>query len=60
MKINRVIIIVLDSLGIGELPDAADYGDKGSNTLQNIGIAVGGLNLPVMEGLGLSNVVSLS
>ncbi|MEK7274193.1 MAG: phosphopentomutase [Candidatus Desantisbacteria bacterium] len=57
---NRVIIIVLDSLGIGELPDAADYGDKGSNTLQNIGIAVGGLNLPVMEGLGLSNVVSLS
>ncbi|MFH1962103.1 MAG: phosphopentomutase, partial [bacterium] len=60
MKISRVVIIVLDSVGIGELPDAADYGDIGSNTLQNLAMAVGGLNLPALQGLGLGNIVSLS
>ncbi len=60
MNLNRILIIVLDSVGIEELPDAADYGDKGSNTLQNIATAVGGLNLPVLQGLGLGNIVSLS
>ncbi|MDI6782169.1 MAG: phosphopentomutase [bacterium] len=59
MKLNRVVVIVLDSVGIGELPDAADYGDKGSNTLQNIAMAVGRLNLPVLQSLGLGNIVSL-
>ncbi|MBI4752847.1 phosphopentomutase [Candidatus Desantisbacteria bacterium] len=60
MKISRVIVIVLDSVGIGELPDAADYGDEGSNTLQNLATAVGGLNLPALEGLGLGNIMPIS
>lgn len=53
---NRVIIIVLDSVGIGEMPDAELYGDKGSNTLGNIGKSIGGLRLPNMEKLGLGNI----
>ncbi|MGQ9496934.1 MAG: phosphopentomutase [Desulfotomaculales bacterium] len=58
-KIKRVIIIVLDSLGIGELPDAAAYGDEGSNTLVNTAKAVGGLHLPHLGSLGLGNLVSI-
>ena len=50
---QRVLLIVLDGLGIGELPDADEYGDKGSNTLRNMADAVGGLNLPNLESLGL-------
>lgn len=53
LDIKRVILIVLDGLGIGELPDAALYGDVGSNTLKHIAEAVGGLQLPYMESLGL-------
>ncbi|HBD63500.1 MAG TPA: phosphopentomutase, partial [Clostridiales bacterium] len=34
--INRAVLIVLDSVGVGELPDAAEYGDAGSNTVKNI------------------------
>lgn len=54
--INRVILMVLDSVGIGELPDAELYGDKGSNTLGNISKTVGGLKLPNMEKLGLGHI----
>jgi len=50
---KRVLLIILDGLGIGELPDAEDYGDRGSNTLKNMAEAVGGLNLPNLESLGL-------
>jgi len=53
---DRVIIIVLDSLGVGELPDAADYGDAGSNTLGNMAAELGGLTLPNLETLGLGNI----
>ncbi|MCR3923411.1 MAG: phosphopentomutase, partial [Firmicutes bacterium] len=53
MKIKRVIMLVLDSLGVGELPDASFYGDVGSNTLAHIAKAVGGLNVPFLESLGL-------
>ena len=56
MTINRAIVIVLDSLGIGELPDAADYGDAGSNTLVHIAEAVGGLHLPNLAAMGLGNI----
>ncbi len=59
MKINRVIVIVLDSVGIGELPDAAEFGDTGSNTLGNIARVVGGLKLPNMEAMGLGNIAAL-
>ncbi|RLC74063.1 MAG: phosphopentomutase, partial [Chloroflexi bacterium] len=54
--IRRVILIVLDSVGIGELPDAAEYGDVGSNTLVHTAEAVGGLHLPNMQRLGLGNI----
>ena len=59
MEINRVIVIVLDSVGIGELPDAADFGDVGSNTLGNMARVVGGLNVPNMEKMGLGNIAIL-
>ncbi|MBM4124179.1 MAG: phosphopentomutase [Nitrospira sp.] len=54
--INRVILIVLDGLGVGELPDAAQYGDRGSNTLAHVAEAVGGLSLPNLELLGLGHI----
>jgi phosphopentomutase len=47
---------VLDGVGIGELPDAADYGDTGSDTLCNIAEVLGGLNLPNLEKMGLGNI----
>lgn len=53
MSIRRVMIIVLDSLGVGELPDAPFYGDAGSNTLAHVAKAVNGLKLPVLETFGL-------
>ncbi len=52
----RVIAIVLDSVGIGELPDSQLYGDQGSNTLVNTAKAVGGLNLPNLARMGLGNL----
>src|SRR6187401_1408596 len=55
----RACVIVLDAVGAGELPDAADYGDVGSNTLANVAQAVGGLDLPNLEALGLGNVEEL-
>ena len=54
---KRAIVIVLDSVGIGELPDAADFGDVGAHTLGNISAARGGLKLPNLYGLGLANIV---
>ncbi len=60
MNINRVIIIVLDSVGIGELPDAADFGDTGSNTLGNIARTTGGLALPNLELMGLANIAAIT
>jgi phosphopentomutase len=56
MSINRVIVIVLDSVGIGEGPDAAAFGDVGSHTLGNIARTVGGLQVPNMESMGLANI----
>jgi phosphopentomutase len=55
----RACVIVLDAVGAGELPDAAEYGDAGSNTLGNVARAVGGLDLPNLEALGLGNVAPL-
>ena len=52
----RVTLIVLDSVGIGELPDAGRYGDVGSDTLANTARAVGGLQLPNLQRLGLGNI----
>jgi phosphopentomutase len=55
---DRVILIVLDSVGAGELPDAAEYGDEGSNTLGNIAKQVP-LRLPTLRSLGLDRVVDI-
>ena len=57
MSINRFIVIVLDSLGVGELPDAAAYGDVGSHTMGNMARVVGGLKVPHLEAMGLGNIV---
>jgi len=54
--VNNFIVIILDGLGIGELPDASKYNDEGSNTLSNMAEFVGGLNLPNLEKLGLGNI----
>ena len=53
--INRAIIIVLDSFGVGEAPDAAEYGDVGSDTLGHI-YKYSKLNIPNMKKLGLYNI----
>jgi len=55
-NINRAIIVVLDSVGIGELPDAEEYGDTGADTLGNMAEELGGLDLPNLEKLGLGKI----
>src|SRR6476620_3179540 len=55
----RACIIVLDAVGAGALPDAAEYGDEGSDTLGNVARVVRGLDLPNLEALGLGNVEPL-
>ncbi|NMA61852.1 MAG: phosphopentomutase [Firmicutes bacterium] len=56
---KRIAIIVLDSVGVGELPDAHLYGDVGSNTLGNTAKAVGGLKMPYAQALGLGNIIPI-
>jgi len=56
---SRVTILLLDGVGCGELPDAADYSDQGSNTLANLAKAVGGLNLPTLAAQGLGNITPI-
>ncbi len=56
---KRVFLIVMDSVGIGAAPDAADYDDRGAATLPHIAQALGGLHLPTFENLGLANILSL-
>lgn len=58
-KIERVTLIVLDSVGVGALPDASDFGDAGTNTIANIALTTGGLNLPNMEKMGLGNITDI-
>ena len=53
---KRAAIIILDGVGIGEAPDAAKYGDSGSDTLGNVARACGGLTLPRLERFGLGNI----
>ena len=57
---RKAIVIVMDSVGIGELPDASQYGDQGTNTLGNIALKRGGLKLPNLERLGIGNIAPLS
>jgi phosphopentomutase len=56
MSGRRAFVVVLDACGAGELPDSADYGDAGADTLVHVARAVGGLDLPALESLGLGMV----
>jgi phosphopentomutase len=56
---SRAIVIVMDACGVGALPDAADYGDEGTNTLAHVSEAIGGLQVPALERLGLGSIVPL-
>lgn len=56
---NNFILIVLDGLGVGELPDADKYKDEGSNTIANMAEAVGGLNIPNLQKMGIGNITSI-
>ena len=53
---RRAVVIVLDGLGAGRAPDAADFGDEGANTLSNTAKATGGIEAPNLQALGLGNV----
>ena len=55
---TRAIVIVLDSVGVGELPDAASYGDRGSNTVGNIAKRIP-LKLPTLRSLGFDRIASI-
>nr|WP_321303416.1 phosphopentomutase [uncultured Trichococcus sp.] len=59
MKFNRIHLVVLDSVGIGEAPDAHKFGDVGSDTLGHIA-EVAGLDIPNLEKLGLGNIRELA
>jgi phosphopentomutase len=54
--LKRAVIIILDGVGIGAAPDAAEYGDTGSDTLGNVARSCGGLRLPRLERFGLGNI----
>jgi phosphopentomutase len=56
---RRAVIVVLDGVGAGDAPDAVEYGDEGANTLGNTARAVGGLDLPNLQNLGLGNVAEI-
>jgi phosphopentomutase len=56
---RRAIVVVIDACGVGALPDAASYGDAGTNTLLHVAEAVGGLELPTLTALGLGNIAAL-
>jgi phosphopentomutase len=56
---RRAVVVVLDGVGAGDAPDAVDFGDEGANTLGNTARAVGGLEVPNLQKLGLGNVVEL-
>ncbi|MDO5794568.1 MAG: phosphopentomutase [Turicibacter sp.] len=59
MKYKRIFLVIMDSVGAGELPDAKDYNDTGANTLKHIAQAAKGLNMPNMQKLGLGNLTEI-
>ena len=58
-KFKRVFLIVIDSLGIGEMPDAADYGDTGADTLGHISECADTFDIPTLQKLGMANLKQL-
>lgn len=57
---KRITVIVLDGVGIGAAPDAADYGDEGTNSIANVAKVLGGIDLPNMQKLGLGNITEIA
>ncbi|NDD30412.1 MAG: phosphopentomutase, partial [Proteobacteria bacterium] len=55
-ELKRAVILVIDSGGVGEMPDAGEYGDRGSDTIGHVAARAGGLNLPTLRRLGLGNL----
>ena len=58
-KINRVFVVVMDSLGVGEMPDSGKFGDVGVNTLGHISEAVESFEIPNLQKLGMANIIPL-
>lgn len=59
MKYKRIFLIVIDSVGVGELPDADKFGDVGSNTIGNLSRATKGIHLPLLEKFGYGNLTEI-
>src|SRR3989454_5262187 len=59
MGVDKVLLLVCDSFGVGEAPDAAAYGDQGANTLGHVAAAVGGLDAPNLASLGLGAITEM-
>ena len=59
-KYKRIFVIVLDSLGIGAMPDSEQYGDVGVHTFLHIWESQGGLNIPHLRSLGMGNLCGVS
>lgn len=59
MKIKRVFLVVIDSVGCGAMPDANEYGDVGANTIKHISEAMNGIHLPTMQTLGYGNLTDI-
>lgn len=58
-RFKRIFVIVMDSLGVGEMPDAAQFGDTGSNTLKHISESVETFHIPNLQKLGMANICPL-
>jgi phosphopentomutase len=58
-EVRAVVLVVLDSVGIGGAPDAAEFGDEGSATLPHIAESVGGLSIPNLAALGIGRIVDI-
>ena len=54
---SRAFVVVMDAVGVGELPDTAEYGDAGTNTVGHLSEALGGLDLPTLGRLGLGSII---
>lgn len=59
MKYKRIFVLVMDSVGCGELPDAEKFGDVGSNTIANLAKAAGGIHLPTLQSFGYGNITDI-
>lgn len=59
MKYKRIFLIVMDSVGVGAMPDAFRFGDVGSNTIGNLSRAAGGISLPILESFGYGNLTNI-